>query len=200
MVIIEEMEQTILWIWQLLLQKIWEAIIPLGALGAAIGACLTAYKMKRIEQMRFFTELLSEYSSPSMENALKTLGDIKERKDEDSEFWKDFVKFWKENRKKRSKIYKEYPGVSEARRRVSHHYTTALELYLNKKCINKRFLEIICQGDGFKRFLFGVVEHLEQALNPEYARWQFDKLLELSGLSEKEMSKLQRTRPPKKLR
>jgi hypothetical protein len=62
--------------------------------------------------------------------------------------------------------------------------------------INERFMEEICDAWGFK-LLYEIVEHLEQGINPKYARKKFTTLLWRWGGDDR--GKLQKARPKKRI-
>jgi len=175
---------TIIWqamqaIWEGIWQGIWQVIPEIAVVFAAIaayGACLSAVATRRAVQGQLFANLLRDYSSKDMHEALKKLQEVKRKKEKDVDYWNTMIKHWNDNRKDMTNIEAAYPDVNEARRRVSHYFTTALELHQNKNCIGDCFLKVICRGNV--ELLYGIVEHLEYALNERYARDQFTKILD----------------------
>lgn len=171
-------------------------VTAVAALLAAGGAWWSAVVTKRTAQGQLSASLLYDYSSKDMLDALKRLLNLWYMKDQGGDFY-SWLEEWKELRKSiktGNHRIDDARHIDEARRRVSHYFFTALELYENKKCINRGFLEVICKGKGFER-LYQVVEDLEQAINADYDRSQFDRLLKFHSGTEREKQQLERARP-----
>ena len=174
-------------------------VTAVAALLAAIGACWSAIVTKWTAQGQLFASLLRDYSSKDMLDALKRLRYLSDKKDTGYDFasWLDQ---WKQLRKSietgNPQVIDDARCIDEARRLVSHHFLTALQLYENKKCIDEHFLEEICAADGFD-LLYEIVEDLEyvvtKSIGKKYDPEKFDRLLALSCRSDK--ARLQRFRP-----
>jgi hypothetical protein len=166
-------------------------VTAVGALFAALGAWWSAAATKWAARGQLFASLLRDYSSPDMGESLVLLGDLRDRKNKDADSFNTYVRDWLKLRKDpiaaivrdlhgesgHPKVYiqnvQRAHKVDEARRQVTHYFMGALDLYQNKKCIDKKFLEIVCRQDGFN-LLYAVAEHLEKALAEE-GGWPYDK-------------------------
>lgn len=139
-----------------------------GALGAAIGAWLSARSTRSATEAQLLFQLLREYAKPDMLRALRTLRNWKAEQG-DEEKWRKAL----ENADPKAQ------EVDLARRCVSHYFLDALKLYESDYVI-KRFLRVVGSKDGIN-ILYDIVEPLEYALNPAYDKSKFDKLRQICG-------------------
>ena len=146
------------------------AISALGALGAAVGAWLSAYATQRATEAQLLSTLMRAYASEDMLHALRVLRNWRSNQGD------EFAEKW---RKALENDSSEAQEVDRARRIVSSHFITALHLY-KSGYVKKRFLETICDVDGIN-VLYDIAEPLEYAMNPGYNREGFKTLRTLCG-------------------
>ncbi len=199
-----------------ILTGIWEALPVLSVLFAgvaAVAACLAARATKRaaeatekttaatkkVVQGRLFVELLRDYSSEDMRQALQLLSDPMETRIKDEKLWSaNWLPKWLTQRKyvhTRGDYITHAKQVDRARRRVSHYFQNALQFYLKNEIIDQHSLRTICTLDGIRLF-YGIVEWLEQAINPKYDYEAFDRLLEFCDKDD--VKELIASRPPER--
>ena len=184
-------------------------LADIGTFLAAVAACVGVFfAWKAVKQVRtvaegqLFFALIQDYTSKEMLEDMILLGNLRDEKENKGEKW--FQK-WLANFEKRRreleglKKYRTQPNVEEshqideARRHVTLHFFSALNLH-NTGCMTREVLmEEICDAWGFK-LLFEIVEHLEQKINPQYARDKFDSLLQIAE-DERTKEYLQKKRP-----
>lgn len=196
-----------------LLVQAWQCldeILPLLVLIVTVLAVYIAWHAKcetRITaQMNLFYQHMARYSAIETHNALGIIGKLSEtRNQEEGVFLEVVEKFHNKenihhvNRRKAGKPHSvcvlqlQYKDINEARRQVSHFFTFSFELFADFGVLDAVYFEKICRLDTFK-FVYHVVEWLELALNPEYARETFTGLLEQSGRND--IEDLRKLRPP----
>ena len=162
---------------------------------AAVGALLSATAAKRASQGSLCSLLLKQYSDEQMHKDLHQVGKVKDnysddKSDESKEHW--IYKVFLINRQKeepKNECYK----LNLSRRRITHYYTIAFDLY-NLKCINKKIFQLICKGEGFI-LLYDFILDLEFAIqvdlkkdkrDEEIEAEQYFKILDICGLKDKE--------------
>lgn len=145
---------------------------------AANAASDSAYKTSEIAQNSIFIDLMKEYSSDGMFQAMKVLGEFETKNiDKYTEWFKQGNGISKEE-----KEY--YDEVDCARRKVSHYFTNAYR-YHEKKILTVEQLNSILELEGIKLY-FNPVELLEKgkgvadktSYNESYFKAIYDRVKE----------------------
>lgn len=148
------------------------AVSAFGAVGAAIGAHLSARATRNAAEGQLVSAFLNEYASPEMLRYLRILR-IWESKQGD--------KFEEKWRKALESADDKALEVDQARRYVKSYFLKALRLY-ESSYVTEAFLKQIASVDGIN-IMYDIVEPLERALNPAYDKERFEKLRKLCGRS-----------------
>jgi len=146
------------------------AVSAIGALGAALGAWLSAYATQRATEAQLLSTFMREYASQDMLYALRVLRNWRSNQGD------EFAEKW---HKALEQVSPDAQEVDQARRRVSSHFIMALHLY-KSRYVKRRFLRAICDVDGIN-VLYDIVEPLEYTLNQGYNREGFNELRTLCG-------------------
>ncbi len=169
------------------------ATAAIGTLLAAFFAWYSARTMKSLARGQLFSDLLLGYSSEEMRLSLMKMGFLRDlRLENEARFHVKVQELVKARVDKEGVHAIDAGGIDASRRRISHFFLMVLELYENKRLIDKAFLRHICGFASF-RLLYEVVEHFEKEINPDYARDSFTRLLYLSG--RRDVDKLEGLRP-----
>lgn len=185
------------------------------AICAAICAIYVAIQSKRearlAAQVNLFYQLMARYSSPEMGKALDIMRDLFETRVQDEAA---FIKVVKKYRNKDFSLSilrhptgnivvqvgeplelfrHNYEETNQARLQVSSFFTFTFDLFTDFRVLDDIYFKKICSIDTFK-FLYHVIEWLELALNPDYARKTFTDLLKQSGRND--IEDLESRRPP----
>jgi hypothetical protein len=191
-------------------EGVWQFLAFAAAAAAAVGAFMSARVTRLTAQAQLFSQLRFQYSSDEMRESLEIIGSFREaRQTEEATFFEGLKQYLtgehievKINRRTetglsgKQLINKEHKEVNQARRRISHFFQNAFELFSNNNALNKRSFYSIYGLDGFE-ILFSVVEWLEFANNRQYKREKFTDILEHSGRPQDEIDSLNRLRPPR---
>ena len=146
------------------------SISALGALGAAIGAWLSARATRFAAEAQLFSRFMEEYGAPQMLKALRTLRNWKaEQGNEFEEKYRKALESGDPNAHE----------VDQARRHVKFYFLKALRLY-EAGFVTKRFLKEVAAVDGVN-ILYGIVESLEYALNPAFDKSKFERFRQICG-------------------
>lgn len=176
----------------------WQFLAFTAAIAAAFGAFLSARATRLAAQGQLFSQLLAQYSSDEMNLALMKMGWFNNLRKKNQKEFLAKIKTTVSNRMDEKSVKATDPeGVNACRRRVSHFFRTVLSLYENKRTIDKKFFQHICQKLSGFELLYAVVEHFEKEINPNYDRDSFTRLLHLSGRDD--IQELEKLRPPKKI-
>ncbi len=169
------------------------AIAAIGTLLAAFFAWYSARTVKSLTRGQLFSDLLLRYSSEEMRLSLMKMGVLRDlRLENEAGFHTKVQELVKARAGKEGVHATDAGGIDACRRRISHFFLMVLELYENRRLIDKAFLRRICGFGGFRLF-YEVVEHFEKEINPDYARDSFTRLLYLSG--RRDVDKLEGLRP-----
>lgn len=194
-------------------------ILVLIATGFAAYAAVRSYSVSR---MALYYQLLARYSSSEMGKALDIISELYHTREDDPEKTA-FIEILKQYRRCREnkhagdkdlKVRREvaigqssmkcvsffgysHEETNQARRQVSHFFSTAFEMFTDNEALNKASFQKICALNSFK-LLYHVVEWLElaHATSWEYDRDKFTKLLCQSGRHPDEIDELMNHRPP----
>jgi len=157
-------------------------------------------------QVNLFSQLMARYSSPEMGNALDIIWELfATRRHSKKIFLKVLKKYY--DRELNLSVFcadveggtryqffnHRYEKTNDARRQVLCFFTLSFDLFADFKVLDAFYFKNICSIDNFK-FLYHVIEWLELALNPDYDKKTFTKLLEQSG--RKDIKDLKEQRPP----
>ena len=123
--------------------------------------------------------LLRDYSSPEMLEAIRVLVDWKEKNGES--FADKWIKLAEQGNP-------DTLTVDKARRMVSHYFRRAITLY-NGGYVSKSFLKAVCSSSS-TGIIFDIVLPLELALNPSFDIDFFEVLRSVSPRSKKSICKL----------
>ena len=145
-------------------------ISALGALGAAIGAWLSARATRSAAEAQLFSRFMEEYGTPQMLTALRTLRNWKAKQGDE---------FEEKYRKALGEADPNVHKVEQARRLVKFYFLKALRLY-EAGFVTQRFLKEVAAVDGVN-ILYDIVEPLEYALNPAYNKSKFERLRKICG-------------------
>lgn len=200
----QEFRALLIYSWQVL-----DAISPFLVLGISFVAVYIAIKSKReariATQVNLFSQLMARYSSPEMGKALDIMWELFDTRRQNKQTFLKVLKKYHDEELSLSVFCDDvevgtpyqffnhrYEETNEARRQVLCFFTLSFDLFADFKVLDSFYFEKICSIDTFK-FLYHVIEWLELALNPDYNRKTFTKLLEQSGRKDIEDLKEQRT-------
>ena len=104
------------------------------AFASAVAAVAAVLVTKRVAQIQLFVSWLRDYSSKEMQEAVKKLYEWKEIKNKQPARFKNLLTKYKSLQKltkSNDEDFEEIRTIDDARRRVSHYFTTAKDLCKN---------------------------------------------------------------------
>lgn len=145
-------------------------VSSLGAVGAAVGAFLSARETRKVAEAQLLLNFLEDYSTPEMLGALRLLRNWKAQAGD------EFEEKWRKKIEANESMAHE---VDQARRKVKGHFFNALRLH-EAGYVGKQFLLEVASVDGLN-ILYDIVEPLEYALNPAYDSSRFERIMKICG-------------------
>jgi hypothetical protein len=145
------------WMWLISL------IGSLGAVSAALAAWWSAKETQKTVLAQILMQITDAYSSPEMLSGMLNLRKWQQQ------YGSDFAKKFGEMRRS---DYSKIEQIDKDRRRYSHHFHK-IRLLLDSGVVSKSFVKKIV-SPGQVDFLLGVIEPLEEALNPNSDHSTFD--------------------------
>lgn len=196
-----------------LLSYFWQVLdaislfLVLGISGVAVYIAIQSKREAKVAaQMSLFYQHMAKYSSIEMHEALEIIGELFDtRRQNEAAFSKVVKRYLNKDFSVSalmshveagtpSELFRHnYEETHQARRQVSHFFRFSFDLFSEFKVLDDVYFEKICSIDTFK-FLYHVIEWLELAFNPDYARKAWTDLLEQSG--REDIEDLKKQRPP----